>query len=87
MVLTFLGYDTIPFHNNNSERVLRPMAVARKIQYGNRSQSGTVTTTVLMTVFETCKLRKTNPYKFFIDYLSGKVTSIPMPPIPIMVAA
>ena len=87
MVLTFLGYDTIPFHNNNSERALRPMAVARKIQYGSRSQSGTVTTTVLMTVFETCKLRKTNPYKFFIDYLSGKVASIPMPPIPIMVAA
>ena len=56
--MTFLGYDTIPFHNNNSERALRPMAVARKIQYGSRSQSGTVTTTVLMTVFETASCAK-----------------------------
>ena len=87
MMLTFLGYDIVPFHNNGSERALRPVAVARKMQYGSRSKSGLVTTAVLMTAYETCKMRGINPYKFFIDYLNNKTTQIPMPSIPIMVAA
>ena len=46
--------------------------------------SDLVTTAVLLTIYETCKMRGVNPC---MDYLNNKATRIPMPPIPIMAAA
>ncbi len=56
---------------------LRPFATSRKILYGNRSERGAERTKILMSVYETCKMRGVNFYQFTKDYLEGKATEIP----------
>ena len=71
-LFTFLEHG-VDYHNNISERGLRPFAASRKILYGNRSER----TKILMSVYETCKMRWVNFYQFTKDYLEGKTTEIP----------
>ncbi len=75
-LLTFLRHD-IEYHNNTSERALRLFAVMRKMLYGNRSERGLETTETMATIYATCQLRRVNPYHFIIDYLNGRINSIP----------
>ena len=65
------------YHNNISERELRPFAASRKILYENRFERGAERTKILMSVYETCKMRGVNFYQFTKDYLEGKATEIP----------
>ena len=67
------------YHNNDSERALRMIAVIRKILFGNRSEKGMRMTETLCTVYATCELRGVNFCTFVTDYLDGRVTEIPMP--------
>ena len=61
-VYAFLEHDA-DYHNNISERGLRPFAASRKILYGNRSErGGGERTKILMSVYETCKMRGVNFY-------------------------
>ena len=78
-LLTFLRHDGVRYHNNTSERALRPFALMRKVCYGNRSRRGIRTTEILMTIYSTCEMRGVNPYTFMIDYLGGGLKTIPMP--------
>ena len=75
-LFTFLEHD-VDYHNNISERGLRPFATSRKILYGNRSECGAERTKILMSVYETCKMRGVNFYQFTKDYLEGKTAEIP----------
>ena len=75
-LLTFLRHD-IEYHNNTSERALRLFAVMRKMLYGSRSERGLETTETMATIYATCQLRRVNPYHFIIDYLNGRINSIP----------
>lgn len=78
-LLTFLKHDDIPYHNNTSERALRPFALMRKVCYGNRSRRGIKTAEILATTYATCRVRGINPYTFMKDYLDGKMDTIPLP--------
>lgn len=80
-LLTFLKYD-VEFHNNVSERALRPIARMRLFLYGSRSKRGLETTETMATIYATCEMRRVNPYHFLIDYLNGRINSIPKPPSP-----
>ena len=55
----------------------RTFAVMRKTLYGSRSERGLETTETLATIHATCQLRRVNPYHFIIDYLNGRINSIP----------
>ncbi len=78
-LFTFLEHDGVKYHNNDSERALRMIAVIRKILFGNRSEKGMRMTETLCTVYATCELRGVNFCTFVTDYLDGRVTEIPMP--------
>ena len=78
-LLTFLRYD-IEFHNNTSDRALRPVARMRQFLYGSRSERGLKTTETMLTICTTCEMRRINPYHFLIDYLDGRIDAIPKPP-------
>ena len=67
MLFTFLEEDGIDWNNNAAERALRSSVVIRKITYGNQSDEGAHAHAVLMSVKETCGLRKEN----FFDYATG----------------
>lgn len=67
MLFTFLEEDGVDWNNNSAERALRSSVVIRKITYGNQSDEGARAHAVLMSIRETCNLRKEN----FIDYAMG----------------
>ena len=75
-LFTFLE-NAIDYHNNVSERSIRPFSRARLIHYGNRSKKGAHQTEILMSMYGTCKARKVNFYQFLQEYLAGTTTAIP----------
>ena len=75
-LFTFLE-NAIDYHNNVSERSIRPFSRARLIHYGNRSKKGAHQTEILMSMYGTCKARKVNFYQFLQEYLAGTTTTIP----------
>ncbi len=57
---TFLRFKEVAPDNNRVERALRPSVVARKISYGNNSESGARNHEILMSLVETAKLHVSN---------------------------
>ena len=59
-LLRFMDHPDVEYHNNRVERAIRPMVIARKITFGNRSPQGAYYTAVLTSVIETYRLRGKN---------------------------
>jgi hypothetical protein len=51
----------IPSHNNETERELRPLVIARKLSFGSQSPRGRRTREVLMSVLHTLRKRTRDP--------------------------
>ena len=75
MLFTFLEEDGVDWNNNAAERALRSSVVIRKITYGNQSDEGAEAHAVLMSLKETCSLRKENFFDYAMGYLSRRPTS------------
>lgn len=75
MLFTFLEEDGVAWNNNAAERALRPSVVIRKITYGNQSDEGARAHAVLMSIKETCSLRKENFFEYAMGYLTAKPAS------------
>jgi transposase len=73
MLFTFLEEDGVEWNNNAAERALRSSVVIRKMTYGNQSDEGAHAHAVLMSIKETCGLRKEN----FFDHAMGYLLSTP----------
>ena len=56
-LFTFVEHPEVPSDNNAAERSLRPPVTARKISGGTRSPRGSVTATMLMSLFGTWTVR------------------------------
>ena len=74
MLFTFLEEKGVDWNNNAAERALRPSVVIRKITYGNQSEEGAHAHAVLMSIRETCGLRKENFFDYAMGYLSGSTS-------------
>jgi len=70
MLFTFLEEDGVDWNNNAAERALRSSVVIRKITYGNQSEEGAHAHAVLMSIRETCGLRKENFFGYAMNALS-----------------
>jgi len=70
MLFTFLEEDGVDWNNNAAERALRSSVVIRKITYGNQSDEGAHAHAVLMSIRETCGLRRENFFDYAMGYLS-----------------
>ena len=70
MLFTFLEEEGVDCNNNAAERALRSSAVIRKITYGNQSDEGAKAHAVLMSVRETCSLRKENFFVYAMQQLN-----------------
>ncbi len=55
----------IPLDNNLAERELRSPVVGKKTWYGNHSKRGALTTAILFSIVQSCKLGNVNPRKYF----------------------
>ncbi|MCP5103564.1 MAG: IS66 family transposase [bacterium] len=59
-LLRFIDHPDVEYHNNRAERAIRPMVIARKISFGNRSPQGAYYNAVLTSVIETYRLKDKN---------------------------
>ena len=64
MAWTFLVDAQIPLTNNLAEQSLRPLVIARKISYGNQSETGCRFTERMMTVVASCRKQGRNIFHF-----------------------
>jgi transposase len=56
-LFVFVEYLDVPADNNPAERAIRPYVVQRKISGGTRSEHGSRTQVILLSLFQTWKLR------------------------------
>lgn len=68
-ILTFVEYDDVPCHNNFAEGLIRKAVVKRKISYGSKSHQGAQAYAILLSISETCRLRKIS----FIDFMKESI--------------
>lgn len=81
-VFTFLSQDGVPFDNNHAERAIRPAVIMRKNSYGNRSDRGAQTQSILMSIFRTLKQRHLDPIQTVLKALAVQLTTGKLPPLP-----
>ncbi len=70
-LFTFIFHEGVEPTNNSAERGIRPAVQWRKICFGNRSDTGAVVTSRLLTATRTCWLQRRNPLEFLVDTISA----------------
>lgn len=70
-LLRFVDDPRIEFHNNRTERQLRPAVIFRKTSFGNRTPEGAKRHSILSTVIQTCRLQGKNVSDFLHNLLES----------------
>lgn len=73
-LFTFVEYPDVPSHNNPAELSVRPSVIARKISGGTRSENGSKTAAMLMSLFGTWSLQGLDPLTACQQMLTGHPT-------------
>jgi transposase len=81
-LLTFVEFEGVPADNNFAERTLRPAVQMRKGSYGNQSEKGARTRSILMSIYQTLKLRGLDPLEVTEAALRVYVEHGVLPPLP-----
>jgi transposase len=81
-LFTFLHRMDVPYDNNFAERQIRPAVVLRKNSQCNHSERGAATQAVLMSVYQTLKLRGLNPMDTIVSALITYTRTGQLPPLP-----
>ena len=81
-IFTFLDYPEVPFDNNLAERMIRPAVVLRKNSQSNRSERGAAVQAVLMSIYQTLKLRGHDPLATITEALRTYTLTGKLPPLP-----
>jgi transposase len=68
-MFTFVRYPGVPSGNNAAERAIRPAVIVRKVSGGTRSDKGSKTKSILLTLFGTWSLRKLDTLDACINML------------------
>jgi hypothetical protein len=64
---TFLGYDGVPWNNNNSEHVVKVFAAYREMVDNQLTEAGLNQYLVLLIVYQTCKCKGVTFLKFLLS--------------------
>jgi len=81
-VVAFVYNPELPPTNNEAERALRHAVIARRISYGTRTTVGSLAYCSVLSVIETCRLRKLNPWNYIAGVLAQARKGILPLPIP-----
>lgn len=81
-LLMFVEFVDVEPTNNFAEREIRPAVQMRKNSYGCMSEAGSVTRSILMSIYRTLKQRGLDPLKVVEEALRIFVTEHRLPPIP-----
>jgi transposase len=86
-LLTFVEFAGVPSSNNRAEREVRPAVQMRKTSYGNQSEQGAATRSVLMTIYRTLHRRGRDPLATIAAALRTYTTTGQLPPLPDKIAS
>lgn len=77
-IFTFLNnpHEISPY-NNDSERIIRPSVIMRKISQQNRSFAAARSQAILMTLFRTAHLRGQNPFETVLALVQKTIAKSP----------
>jgi transposase len=82
-VVACFYHPQLPPTNNEAERALRHAVIARRISYGTRTTEGSLAYCSILSVVETCRLRKVDPWSYVAQVLTQARRGIKHPPIPV----
>lgn len=82
-VVACFYHPQLPPTNNEAERALRHAVIARRISYGTRTTEGSLAYCSVLSVIETCRLRKLDPWSYVAQVLTQARRGIKHPPIPV----
>ena len=86
-IIAFVMDPLLPATNNDAERALRHVVLARLIGFGTRTDEGSRFYAAAITVVETCRKRKVDPWTYARDLIAAARTGAPHPKIPAPSAA
>jgi hypothetical protein len=69
-ITAFVTNPDLPATNNEAERALRDAVIARRISNGTRTEEGSAAYAATMSVFETCRRRGIEPWRYITDLLA-----------------
>ncbi len=78
-LFTFIYHEGVEPTNNISERGIRPAVQWRKVCFGNRSDTGAILTSRLLTTVRTCWLQRQNSLKFLAKAIQAYRYGKPAP--------
>ena len=86
-LFTFLHRMDVAYDNNFAERQIRPAVILRKNSQCNHSDKGAATQAIMMSVYQTLKLRELNPLETIVAALTQYMKTGQLPPLPEKTAA
>ena len=70
-LFTWVRHPEAPSDNNAAERALRPVVIYRKVSGGTRSNKGSKTTSILLSLLSTWQLRGLDPIETCVAMLTN----------------
>ena len=82
-MIAFVKHPGLPPTNNEAERALRHAVISRRISHGTRTSEGSLAYSNLLSVIETCRLRKVDPWQYITSVIKQARKGLSVPPVPI----
>ncbi len=76
-ITAFVTNPDLPATNNDAERALRDAVIARRISNGTRTEEGSAAYAATLSVFETCRRRGIEPWRYITDLLARARKGLP----------
>jgi hypothetical protein len=81
-VIAFVDHPDLPPTNNDAERTLRQVVIARLNSFGTRTREGSNFYTASLSVIETCLRRGVDPWTYICQLIIAARKGLPHPPMP-----
>lgn len=81
-IVAFVSNPLLPATNNEAERALRIAVIARRLSFGTRNQEGSAAYAASLSVVETCRRRRLDPWDYIADTLARARAGIAHKPVP-----
>jgi len=84
-IVAFVTNHALPPTNNEAERALRLAVIARRLSFGTRTEEGSAAYAATLSVVETCRRRRVDPWSYIADTLARARTDLHHLPVPVAV--
>ena len=85
VIFTVLDHPHLPLTNNEAERALRHWVIMRRISYGTRTGQGSRIFAMLVSVIETCRIRRQCPWRYLESVIDNRRAGLIAPPLPAVI--